>query len=259
MRTVIRLAATIARHLPSRYASEAVRASWRFAPRPGPSIVDVEGIALRVDPATNGVLDQSLYYLGTYEAGLLDLIDRTLQPGDVAVDVGAYNGLMSLRMAAAGAEVHAFEPANMALLQESLRLNPQLPVKAYPVALGSTESVATLRTVAGNAGGTSVAVGTGDVEVVPLDSFRLSPRFVKIDVEGHEAEVLRGAKQTLARSKPIVVVEVSRKTGGGEETLRLLSDLGYRLFRLARGKEVPSRLRPLRKLPRHDNVIAVPS
>lgn len=61
------------------------------------------------------------------------------------------------------------------------------------------------------------------------------------------------------REDRLVVVEVSRKTGGGEETLRLLSDLGYRLFRLARGKEVPSRLRPLRKLPRHDNVIAVPS
>ena len=43
-----------------------------------------------------------------------------------------------------------------------------------------------------------------------LDRFNLSPALIKLDVEGHEVPALRGARETILRSKPILVVEVNK-------------------------------------------------
>jgi FkbM family methyltransferase len=51
-----------------------------------------------------------------------------------------------------------------------------------------------------------------DAEIRTLDSFNLDPKFLKIDVEGGELGVLKGARETLARSKPIVLCERSDKS-----------------------------------------------
>jgi len=64
------------------------------------------------------------------------------------------------------------------------------------------------------------------VKVSTLDSYNLTPFFVKIDVEGAELAVLRGAKKTISNFKPIILIEIQN-----QETFisvaRLLSEFGY--------------------------------
>lgn len=73
-------------------------------------------------------------------------------------------------------------------------------------------------------------------DVKPLDALDLpAPDLIKIDVEGHEAAVLRGAARTIARTRPLVVFEswyMPEDRDGMLEPLRFLADRGYQLYRL---------------------------
>lgn len=78
--------------------------------------------------------------------------------------------------------------------------------------------------------------GTIDVPVRKLDSIPL-PRVgvIKIDTEGYETPVLQGAKETIAKNKPRLIIEVHKGTGKAAKTFseeqqrikKVLSDLGY--------------------------------
>lgn len=65
--------------------------------------------------------------------------------------------------------------------------------------------------------------------VATLDSFRLRPFFIKIDVQGREQQVLAGARDTIASSEPIIFAETD--TLDLERALAILSSWGYRGYR----------------------------
>jgi len=67
------------------------------------------------------------------------------------------------------------------------------------------------------------------IEIRTLDSFQLSPDFIKIDTEGSEFEVIKGAGNTIKKHLPIIYIE-----GTNEALLQYLFDLGYHIF--AQGK-----------------------
>lgn len=77
-----------------------------------------------------------------------------------------------------------------------------------------------------------------DAEIRTLDSFDLAPRFLKVDVEGGELGVLKGAQQTLARHKPLVLCERSDKTDVAD-WMRTQGFEGYTYF------HTQNRLQPL--------------
>lgn len=82
-----------------------------------------------------------------------------------------------------------------------------------------------------------------EVPVAPLDSLDLPPlAFVKIDVEGHERAVLRGARSTLGRDRPRLLIEIEERHHPGKSAgvFADLAALGYRAFHLDR----EGRLRP---------------
>jgi len=167
----------------------------------------------------------------------------TPERGKCLVDVGANIGMWTFFVGKKRLEVYAFEPMPKAfnILRERAKKFPT--VHAYPYALGDENTVGRLGFAALSVTGTMdeeinlPGGGTVDVPVRKLDSIQL-PKvgIVKIDTEGYETPILRGAKETIAKNKPRLIIEVHRGTGKaaktfGEEQQRIekiLSDLGYR-------------------------------
>jgi len=76
---------------------------------------------------------------------------------------------------------------------------------------------------------------------------------IKLDVDGHECSVLRGAKQTLMRSRPFLVMELapyalSEAGESLEELLRLMNELGYVMTALFDSKPLPNDPRVIRSM-----------
>lgn len=148
---------------------------------------------------------------------LLDLIGRA----DHLIDIGANVGLFALLAADRGVPVSAVEPspANLALLYRNLRLNRSEGVEVFPVALSDRCGLADLY---GGGQGASLRPGWGGVaatyrNTVPVhtldalfaDRLRGRRLLIKIDAEGMELPILRGADQLLmARPRPEWIVEV---------------------------------------------------
>jgi FkbM family methyltransferase len=195
---------------------------------------------------------------GHYERAEIEFVRRTLRAGDTAIDVGAHIGLFTVQMAAAvgsRGHVHAFEPfdANAELLERSIaenRFGDRVTFRR--AAVGSASGVATL-TFPGetlNTGGAyllrdGTAPLRGNLErqvpVVALDDLELARpvRFIKMDVEGAEPQVLRGAERLLREDRPIILSEIhstqlERASGVTADLfLKQLRALGYQAQDLA--------------------------
>ena len=139
---------------------------------------------------------------------------------DVAVDVGAHVGLWSWPMSHDFKQLWAFEP--MPEHQECWHKNMEnrYNAKLYPYALGSNEKTVSIKTrTVGSSGDTNVDLvfdpnAATKVEMKMLDSYKFDVLdFMKIDCEGYELFVLQGAKDTLLRCKPCIIVEQKPETG----------------------------------------------
>lgn len=124
----------------------------------------------------------------------------------VAVDIGGHVGLWSFYLSALFEQVHAFEP--VAEHRECFAVNVTAPnVILYPCALGDREGSISMHTSTGSSGDSWVK-GSGDIPMHRIDSYGFSDvDLIKIDTEGNELPVLRGAEDTLLRCHPVVIVE----------------------------------------------------
>jgi FkbM family methyltransferase len=144
----------------------------------------------------------------------------------VAVDIGAHVGLWSYWMARDFAHVLAFEPSN----EHRACLTRNVPVdhlSVYATALGADTGQGQLVTPPGASGGAYVdPAGTG-ISIHALDDYALDViDFCKIDVEGFELDVVRGAEATFRRTKPVIVIEtVDRNAARYQHAARDAVDL----------------------------------
>ena len=154
-----------------------------------------------------------------------------------AVDIGAHVGLWATGLEDQFDEVICFEPAaqHAAILPFNMRTNRW---KLHQVALGNRKGDSYLGPPINSSGDRHLTEYGGEsVKIRTLDSYRLTKvDFVKIDVEGFENQVVMGARQTLARCKPIIVIEQKGKdkdnfASEGGEALALLHDLGFEELR----------------------------
>ena len=164
-------------------------------------------------------------------------LEAICRGGDVAIDVGANEGFFSYRLAPMFGTVYAFE-INSDLVANLEAWNPG-NIRIMPTGLSSEAQDATLYIPVAHGmeltGWASLAPGncpdaqshiTKPVRVETLDSFAIkNVSFIKIDVEGHEPQMLQGAEQTIRTNRPIVLVEV--KAGNRERVAEFFNQLGY--------------------------------
>jgi FkbM family methyltransferase len=149
-----------------------------------------------------------------------------IERGDLVVDIGANIGIMSRIFASRGATVHAFEPSPSVL--RLLRLNVEgLPVTIHDVAISDGNGVTSFCEIEGSS---EQHIGDGiAVAMRTLDSFALSPKVIKIDVEGFEHRVLRGAAKTIKTYRPVILFEALCEAARQYcEDIILGIDSGYR-------------------------------
>lgn len=219
------------------------------------------------------------FIAGCFEPNEFAFLDGLLKPGMTFIDAGGNEGLYTLFAAARvgpGGRVLAFEPSarEFSRLRENVHINHLKQVEAVKAALSDRGGTAPLRVAEDNHAGHNTlgdfAYNTAtlhheDVPLVRLDDAVRERNIarvdvIKIDVEGHELALLRGARAVLERDHPVLLLELNdgalNKQGtDAVEVVELLTELGYaiRVFDSESGEVVSAEGRPL-----SENLVAVP-
>jgi FkbM family methyltransferase len=225
---------------------------WHFRRRRVSVPVPVEWYeGLRVMMYPGNDLSLCLFVGGTYEPNEFMFLSQILRPGMVFIDVGANEGLYTLfaaRRIGPTGQVLALEPSGreLARLRQNVSLNRLANITIVPVAAGESEGRARLRIAGfGHEGQNTLGefaysvdgAGFEEVDVARLDHLVAEQALdrvdvLKIDTEGAELRVLRGASALLRKHRPLVVLELIdaalRHQGASRaDVIKLLQEHGY--------------------------------
>ncbi|MBJ6124729.1 FkbM family methyltransferase [Microvirga splendida] len=197
--------------------------------------------ALFLYPSADQTIGPCLASAGEFARAEVDFLIAHLSANGAVCDVGANIGTVSIPLAKAspGLSVFAFEPQLpiFRLLMRNVALNGVMSVEAYPWALGEADGMIEFASPALTTQTNFGAIGRGSqsgdkvpVVIRKLDSLALPPlSIIKIDVEGYDLEVVRGAQETIQRNRPILFCEAhaSPKT---VQLIGLLDQWGYEAY-----------------------------
>jgi FkbM family methyltransferase len=193
-----------------------------------------QDVALYLPDPTDLIQKKILQRNGFYEPTLLEAIRARVHRGELCVDVGAHLGNHTVFFAKiCGMRVLAFEPQPD--IYEILRRNVELngvdeQVTTFNLALGEADGRGTLtRALPHNTGSARLRLDeAGSIRVATLDEHVGDRKvsLIKIDVEGFELEVLKGAERTIARDMPIICAEAAEEQNR-QQLEAFLSPRGY--------------------------------
>lgn len=232
------------RSSPSRFAN-AIHSILNRAPGERYPVLNcsgvLEGYRMRVDWTKK----RSFAY-GTWEPEVVKVIQQHVSPGMTVLDVGAHSGFYTLllsKLVGPQGHVIAFEPlpVNFRILEENIALNGLKNVTARREAVGERSGELKFEVpgqedslVAGPFRDDD-ARGVIDVPVVSLDDFLfergLKVDLIKMDVEGAEDDVMRGAQRMLETFHPGMAVELHNvdKQTGRHPVVVYLEEMGYQI------------------------------
>jgi FkbM family methyltransferase len=206
---------------------------------------------------------RAIYFLGEYEPEITALFRRLVTPGSTVFDVGANVGYFSILAGELGAAVHAFEPNPRvrALLARSVGLGLS-DIEVVPAACSDCSGTAPLfLSDSANTGMSGLTVPTErrvEVDLITLDEYagrtRARPDLLKVDVEGHEREVLAGAQSLLRTARPTVIAETS-----AVDTIELMRSCSYLPRRILPDGSTAAHDGRLRLIGGYENICFVPS
>jgi len=177
------------------------------------------------------------------------IVKRIIPRGHVSLDVGANNGVYTYVLSTISRRVEAFEP--LPACARTIAAFGARNVGVHQVALSSANGVkelfvpqilGTFQTSLASFTPPRGAFETYSVPVKRLDDYGFDDvSFMKIDVEGHELEVLKGARETIAKCSPILLIEVEQRhlTFPMQGVFEYVLGLGYRGFFVIRDTVSP--------------------
>ena len=206
------------------------------------------------------LLTRHMLFEGMYQQDVLLTLRNLVHPGDCIVDVGGHHGLMAVVAAkAAGPQglVVSFEPNPTArrIFLENCKLNGVPNIRLEPLALSDGNGHAKFYIQKGAVSWNSSffdnfasqhgrdEIEQIEVNMTTLDAYAtdqaLTPAFIKIDAEGSEFLILRGAMKTIQKHNPFISMEFNPESArtantSVEEMQKVLENAGYRLVVLRR-------------------------
>ena len=219
-------------------------------------IIERDGVKYEIDLAEG--IELSMFLFGKFQSHITRNPFLRLDADGVVIDIGANVGLMALQFAkmVPGGKVYAFEPTHYALerLKKNVGLNPDLGNRIFVINSFVSEHSNTNPAIVaysswkvnGERGENDHPVHLGTpksaegVPAVSLNDFiaREKPGrvdLIKIDTDGHEYEVLKGAGSVIAQYRPRIIFEIGlyvmdEKKIGFDFYFNYFSDLNYKLI-----------------------------
>ena len=177
------------------------------------------------DPAADMFKKIVEEYDGQYERALIAYLNAHLRPGDVFVDIGAHTGYISAFAATTGCTVFALEIQRslMPLLEQLATINAFDHLRPLYLGASSRSGLSLMRrgwtTPAAQLEGATHTDLLGDPDSIlndyvptislddAFDNDDLMPKIIKIDAEGHEADILEGARSIIEKRRTTFVIE----------------------------------------------------
>jgi FkbM family methyltransferase len=211
-------------------------------------------------------IDLAIYLLGGFERSTLKVYKKFIVPGSVVLDIGANIGAHTLPLAILAGEkgsVYAFEPTEYAYtkLLKNIQLNPLLSKRIIPMQMmlvsdtsaGLEPSIYSSWPMEKGDDLHPVHLGRlkstrgARVEILDrvMDELKINHvDLIKIDVDGHESSVLKGAYRTLKKYTPVIMMELAPyifKETQSEftEMIYMLHRIGYSFTSATTGKILP--------------------
>ena len=197
----------------------------------------------RIVRAINKNYEKELFFINQFE-------DKT----KVALDIGVYRGVYSYKLSKFFKHVHSFEPNpllfpyldknlkkiirninlyNLALSNKSGETILKLPLRSGSIFRDNIEELYQLGAASIHPDNEFNESKKVKVKMERLDNIHIKNiGFIKIDVEGHELEVINGAKETIIKDKPVLLVDIEKRHSkrSVEETINFINNLGYECF-----------------------------
>ena len=185
----------------------------------------------------------------------INLVKKFIKSGTDSIDVGVYRGVYSYEMSKYSEKVHSFEPNpiifkyinknlkkfiknihlyNFALSNQNKTINLKIPIRNSNSNKEIFEEYyemgkATIHNENNFENYENFEIQTKKIDELNFDN-KIS--FIKIDVEGHELEVIEGAINTIKRDKPVLLVEIEKQYTKKEvaESINFINSLGYKSY-----------------------------
>ena len=242
------------------------------------------GINYEVDLSEG--IDLSLFVFGGFQNHITDMKYFSLPADAVVLDIGANTGGIALRFAqrVPYGLVYAFEPTAYAYqkLLTNLSLNAELAARIKPIQAFVSDQASSNCSIAAYSSwkidGSAVAAHplhggvmqtAESIDVVTIDDFCREKEItrldlIKIDTDGHELQVLRGARQVLGQYLPHIIFEaglylIEERGDSFEQYVDYLSAFGYALINSSNGHQI-TRDNYRREIPLRStiDVVAIP-
>lgn len=194
--------------------------------------------------SSDAYIDFLIWKRGLHEPEI-ELLPLFCDKEHISIDVGASDGVYTIHLYKLSKMCYAFEPRTDAFERLSRLFNKaRKPIKLDTYALSDTPGEAVFKIFPAECGRSTIEAENdlekeGNVEYckvmkTTIDNYSFNGKigFIKIDVEGHEEAVLRGAGRIITEDKPAFLIEIEdrHKAGAINSVANLLKGYGYKGF-----------------------------